>query len=264
MKKLLLSLLIAAVAAGIAWYAISWCSTDARLVRAIQRDDLSEVRRLLLADKYVVTRPLSTGAYAMHYAAGGRKGHNVLSLLLDLGVDSDSRDSSGSTPLMWAVTFRNPEAARMLLAKGADANARSLGGYTALHRASWLGYDDMVQALISGGASPNAAEESRKHFTALHYAARLDRCAVASVLLKNGADMSSRDRDGNTPLHIAVEKGRYDVARILLEAGAGIDEKNHAGTSARMIADAKKDDRMVGLLREYEKKQVSSGASKAD
>jgi hypothetical protein len=51
----------------------------------------------------------------------------------------------------------------------------------------------------------------------------------ADVLLKAGAAVDARDRDGDTPLMFAASRDRYDVARYLLESGADISATTNQG-----------------------------------
>ena len=51
----------------------------------------------------------------------------------------------------------------------------------------------------------------------------------ADVLLKAGAAVDARDRDGDTPLMFAASRDRYDVARYLLESGADISATTNGG-----------------------------------
>jgi hypothetical protein len=53
---------------------------------------------------------------------------------------------------------------------------------------------------------------------------------VAKILLANGANRNSPDKEGKTPLHFAIENGKSDIAKILLDKGAdpnALDKQGH-------------------------------------
>ena len=51
----------------------------------------------------------------------------------------------------------------------------------------------------------------------------------ALVLLDNGADIDSRDNDGDTPLYESVRHHADDVLQLLLNRGANYTLLNHFG-----------------------------------
>ena len=53
--------------------------------------------------------------------------------------------------------------------------------------------------------------------TALHYAAAMNSIVAAAVLLKRGADVSIRDRQGRTPFYVAAELGTAAVLDVLTD-----------------------------------------------
>ncbi len=129
---------------------------------------------------------------------------NVVNLLLDLsivtknGVDINSRNESGSTPLHLALDYRKHTVAQILIDRGADINAvRKADSATPLHlfsgglrderSAEWAGsqVEKLLQMLITKGAIVNA-RDSRKA-TPLHYAVLKNNLKTANVLINNGA-----------------------------------------------------------------------------
>jgi hypothetical protein len=127
-------------------------------------------------------------------------------------------DSTGRTPLMWAVytNFNKPE---LSLAKDAD-------------RAYY------VQALLdSPGINVHAKDEDG--FTALHWAAWSGMPHSAAMLIKAGLDINEKEANGYTPLMLAALRGDDAVVKILLQLGADTTAVNNEGKTAAQLADEK-------------------------
>jgi hypothetical protein len=109
--------------------------------------------------------------------------------LVNLGVDLESRDAAGSTPLHIAASERDSRLVAYLLSLGANPNSiRVSDGTRPLHLASDLGVPDSVDLLLEHGAQPN-----------------------------------SRDRAGESPIIIATRRPgseKADVMLSLVKAGA--------------------------------------------
>ncbi len=146
------------------------------------------------------------------------------------GVDINTADEDGRTPLHWAADNAQAETAQQLLALGANVNARDHAGRTPLHYAARAGQSAIVEQLLAHGASINAADVRGN--TALHLAASRARPAVAGLLIAAGADVNARNEAGQTPLHVVGDQTRpdvddaelqavvRDVAQVLMAAGA--------------------------------------------
>lgn len=116
------------------------------------------------------------------------------------GIDSVDRD--GRTLLMTAVTERKNEIVRLIVESGGDVNATDHQG-----------------------------------FSALHFAAFCDNEVAAKMLLDAGANISSKDTQGNTPIWRSVMKNGIESRcyNVLLSYGADVNEKNNHGVSAADI-----------------------------
>lgn len=78
-------------------------------------------------------------------------GHSdIVSFLLDRGIDPNERSPGGSTPLHGV---KNAETAEVLIAHGAEVNARDGYGLTPLARAVQSRKADVVMSLVSHGAT---------------------------------------------------------------------------------------------------------------
>ncbi len=83
-----------------------------------------------------------------------------------------------------------------------------------------------ARLLIKHGANVNARNKNGR--TVLHVAAKLDSVDVARLLIEKGAWRNVRSKLGDTPLHQAALKNSLNVARLLIEHGAKIDTKSKA------------------------------------
>ena len=72
--------------------------------------------------------------------------------------------------------------------------------------------------------------------TLLHFASFLGFASLTSFLVKHGADLDARDRNGFTPLHFAAISRSSSCASILVEAGADLAVVNVLGKTSKEIA----------------------------
>jgi ankyrin repeat protein len=106
--------------------------------------------------------------------------------LISRGVDVNTTNRYGVTPLMVACLCNWPEVVKLLLDKGADAERReSFFGCTALMFACMSGGWDSVKLLLDRGADVNATDSLQR--TALTVAHSVDNEEAAKLLLQRGA-----------------------------------------------------------------------------
>jgi len=111
-----------------------------------------------------------------------------VTILLDTGIDVNSRIKYSVTPLYEASKAGNVDIVKLLIEKGADVNAAKRGGWTALYAASFYGHLDVVRLLLDKGAE-----------------------------IEGGIS-----EDDTTPLYIAMLHGYRDVMQELYNRGAVI------------------------------------------
>lgn len=147
--------------------------------------------------------------------------------LIEGGVDVDTKDSQGTTPLIEASSLRREDIVRYLLSKNANVNARNFLGRSALHVAYYLSFRSppttIVELLLSAGADVNIRDENGD--TPLFYALRTD----VEQLLVAGADPNVQNNEGNTPLHIATKYNFRNSVKTLLDYGADPFIRNNSG-----------------------------------
>ena len=123
----------------------------------------------------------------------------------------------------------------------------------------------MLDAALAAGAALDAPDPTFG-VTPLAWAALEGRTETANALLRRGADVDARNRDGSSPLHSAAFMGRAAVAESLLNAGA--DPNARAAGGETPLDSAKAGLEVVayiaGLLQlTYDQEEVERGRAKA-
>jgi ankyrin repeat protein len=140
------------------------------------------------------------------------------------GRTAEEAKIAGSTPLIGATKYNNPEAVKLLLDHNANPNHQNQSGISALMLASEQGFFDCVKNLCNGGANVELAPSGK---TAL-----------------------SMNLSGQTPLFCAAKEGHLDIVRYLLDRGANPNATNHYGVSVLWIPCQRGLIRIVELLLE--------------
>ena len=205
------------------------------------------------------------GVRPLHLAARNNPEPAVVAALLDAGANPNAPTMGytyGSHPLppLYLAAAYNPEpaVAAVLLDRGADI---SPGGRlpTPLHFAVIRGAnaqgDDGVflgkaELLLDRGSDPNDDANSGAGPPLLHWAVERERWEFAEVLLEHGADMESRDRNGETALHYAARRGVAGIegAELLLDRGAIVESRDGSRKTPLHMAILANSPEMVELL----------------
>ena len=120
-------------------------------------------------------------------------------------------------------------------------------GEASFHDAARAGRMNVVAAYLALGM---AVDAGAAHKTALIAAVEGGRLPVIRYLLAAGADLTARDRHGDTALHTAVNWQQIEALRLLIAHGAPIDTVNHGGYSPLNRAIVKDYDEIARLLLE--------------
>jgi ankyrin repeat protein len=130
----------------------------------------------------------------------------------------------------------NREAVRAAIARKADVNEAQVDGTTALHWAVERDDFEMADMLIRAGARVGA--RTREGVVPLQLAAVNGSAAMIDRLLKAGADPNAPLSAANdTALMMTARTGKADAIRVLVEAGANVNAKETwGGTTALMWA----------------------------
>lgn len=186
-------------------------------------------------------------AYPLHKAAiGGNK--EMVEELLKAGLDVNSRNKAGATPLHWA---RSVDICELLIKAGAEVDARTDFGLTALHVTAELGEQEVCRCLIKAGADVNvqdsydwiplekAAHNGYKEIcetflqahsqigNSLYLAAAQGNATICQILLSAGANVNVQVACGNTPLYVVAGlPDREKICEMLLKTGANVNGKH--------------------------------------
>jgi uncharacterized protein len=191
---------------------------------------------------------------------------DAVAMLLANGADPRLVDADGRSPLHFAARSSDPEVAAQLLDAGADINALDRGGRSPLFEAcaagSWRlarfllerharcepdGGQPALLAAAAGDDDPAGVELLLRHKAKVDARGRLGRSAlleaclagntaIATVLLRAGADAARADEHGVTPLMEAARAGSVAVIEALRRKSPPVDALDAGGRSALHIA----------------------------
>ena len=173
--------------------------------------------------------------------------------LLNMGVDIDTVNRDGLTPLMKAIEANKYNIIEYLISKGANVNQNNDDGYSALHFACMKGDKIAVNILLAHGADIEA--QSKTGINPLFISLLTDYTDIFDLLLEKGADINARlmikdsyGYPGSTILHQIVKLGEPDEIDFLLSKGANLESRNSRGYTPLGQAAGSDNLEMVRLL----------------
>jgi ankyrin repeat protein len=169
---------------------------------------------------------------------------DLVSHLIEQGIDVNFSDAQGDTPLHKAAMENRIAVVKFLITKGADVNRRNRpsiksyefeNGDTPLHYAVRSGAYDVAEFLIANGAGVNAdgwlngppLNEAAAAGPRRFYSRNFMYCnpiTVAKLLLDKGANLGN-----SNPLFIAAIDASKDMLEFLIAKGAKVNAKNDGG-----------------------------------
>lgn len=197
------------------------CSASGeRLVSAARDGDLQEAKALLEYNPRLARySTFGVRNSPLHYSAA-QGHHEIVSLLLESGVDINLRNYRGQTALMQACQYGHWEVVMTLVLFIANIHrADYLNGGTSLHLAALNGHSRCIRILLADyiPSIPNfcniLSKRSRNEESIIDF----DRSALDQVI------NSSAD-GGITALHMAALNGHVESVHLLLELGASVTE----------------------------------------
>lgn len=155
--------------------------------------------------------------------------------LIQDGININTRDENGHTPLHRCVIRNNLELIQELIQLGADPNTIDNNHRgSPLHSAAHFGYAEVVEMLFNAGAEINALNDDNE--TPLHIALEYSNTEIAQLLLRLGAKANIKDIFGNIALHNAARNYHIEIIRFLLANNFNIGVKNDSGNTPLHLA----------------------------
>ena len=180
---------------------------------AIRSDDMGAVQQMLKNGADVNSKDKSGTTPLMYAAAVGSA--RMMRVLIDAGADVNAKNNGESTALLWATG--NAEKVRLLIEKGADVNVRSKYGRTPLAvAAAQAGNQEVVRMLLAKGAGGSGLFE----------AAMAADPAIVALLLEKGQDVNVKGPSGFTPLMAAAANGNAALVKTFIARGADVNAKS--------------------------------------
>jgi ankyrin repeat protein len=188
-------------------------------------------------------------------------GDGKISLLVSCGMKADELipiAGENITALQLAATIGRPELVRQVIAAGADPNHTGDGtGAPPLEYALSLRKYDAAKVLLELGAKADYKlfGSQATALTTLVFDEKTPPKAVialASELIRRGAEVNAVDAKGNTPLHAAVRTRKMEYALALLKMGANACVVNQKGERPEDLAVPQQNNLKVKLMRSCE------------
>jgi ankyrin repeat protein len=200
-----------------------------------------------------------------------KKGYlDILSYLINKGIDIWNRFENGQTILMYVVKTEHIEIFDYLISLGANTTDKDDNGKTVLMHAVEVGFLPIIKKIINAKVDINVGTSGYTNIdgvnysvgkTALMYSIASKKQEVVEYLIEQGADIHStkngaeKDEDGNIKYigknitMYAVENGNLELVMFLISKGASLlNVRDEFDNNTLIYAVIKKDLKMIKYL----------------
>nr|UPO70950.1 sTRP5 [Mesobuthus martensii] len=216
------------------------------------------VTKTLLENGADVNTPGEFSVYPLHLASTiGNL--DIVQLLIEYKALVNCLNYQQETPLHKAAAFNHKDVIEFLIKHGALIDCRCINHFTPLLLAAREGHIDAIKALLDNNADVSVVDKNEK--SVVYWLCERNHPEALEILLKECFAPNlifKEDAFDNNPLHVAAENGYADVLKILLENGADIHSKNEDGETAMHLAAKSGHRNIVKLLLETSKSIVNA------
>lgn len=186
------------------------------------------------------------------------KHEEMVKFLLQNNANVNHKNYKSWTPLMIAAEKNLEKIAKCIIDKDKNTiNEIDANGLTPLMIAADFNNEEMIKFLLNQNANIN--DESKKGWTALHFAVKNNFVKIAKILINNNPKSVAEVYQLNqtpsmvgvskwSPLMIAVQKKNKEMVELLLEHNANPYYETRNGITALTIAEQKDLPDIVKLL----------------
>ncbi len=208
----------------------------------------NEVVTLLLEKGADINTINVFGGTALHGALSGRD-PVLAQLLIERGADVTTKHrGTNCTVLMAAAGGGYADVVSSMLEKGVDVNVEDRQGYTALTYAAGEGHTEIVKLLVRAGSRSNV---NKSFGRALAVAVGRGHTEIAGLLIEEGASLNEKTKSyGLTTLMVAANKGYTEIVRALIDKGAEVNARALNGLTALRLAENQGHSEIVRLLQD--------------
>ena len=164
----------------------------------------------------------------------GVDNHLLVQFYIELGVNPNTQDDEGVTPLINASTDGNINVAIALLEHNVDINIKTKTKRSPLHFAARFGREEVARLLLRAGLNMDDQDDTRA--TPMFTACEAGHKAIVELLVKKKADLNLTDVHNQSALMAACQNNYLAIVQLLLQAGANPNLQRNDGTTALHIA----------------------------
>ncbi|PNP56733.1 hypothetical protein THARTR1_03429 [Trichoderma harzianum] len=184
----------------------------------------SEIARLLVEAKADVHACIGDyGLTALHTLSDSTE---IVRVLLEYGADINRVDKKETTPLGLAINYNQVNAVKVMLNESKSKPDWSLlSTHRAIRRAVRDGHTDIVSLVLEAGVNVDLVDDQNASL-AIWAMSRNDD-GMIRTLLEFGADLSHKDKYGDTALHNIRTNTPLASIRRVVNAGGKLDAMNN-------------------------------------